>query len=219
MGFIDALFGKRKPTGLTVTMHITEDSYEKSEADKLLERATQKKQDGDLDGAIQCLRDAYVEIAKEDIGYGVETFLRLPMYLQAAGKNDEAWGEFNRMIVEGYPNQMKDRDLIPMDSSVIHDKMRLFLQREGRKDAAVRFGAMSHMYWAMGLNLQGRMDELKEHIGDERLRKEFSRLLKRAKKEDKLEDILKVFNRFAKTLPRIPMGDFAREMDKTIFSK
>src|SRR5262245_45794184 len=102
--------------------------------DALLRAATAKKDEGQIDTAIQLLRQAYQLIALSSIQYPVETFLRLPLYLQRAGKADEAWAELNKLLTNGYPNQPASQQLLPMDHYVIYDKMRLFLQREGNPD-------------------------------------------------------------------------------------
>ncbi len=41
--------------------------------------------------------------------------------LQKAGRNDEAWSEFNRLITTGYPGQIGGL-VLPMDHSQIYDK-------------------------------------------------------------------------------------------------
>jgi len=150
-------------------------------ADNLLKKATEFQKKGEMEKAIRLLRQAYTEIERSKIIYPVQTFLRLPMYLQEHRKTDEAWGEFNRLIMEGYPNQMKDPGLIPMDHSIIYDKMRLFLQREGKNDLAVRFGIFSHIYWAIGLHKQARRRELEEQLSSEALRELVQKLLKKPK--------------------------------------
>ena len=77
----------------------------------LLKKATEQKKSGDINNAILTLKLAYGEIAKTTIEYPVETFLRLPMYLQEAKQNDEAWKEFNKILAYGFPNQIKDKEM------------------------------------------------------------------------------------------------------------
>jgi hypothetical protein len=128
--------------------------------DRLLKEATARKKAGDMDGAIECLRRAYKRISRTRIVYSVNTFLRLPLYLEQARRADEAWSEFNRLLTDGYPNQIRTRDLLPMHHSIIYDKMRLFLQREHHAQRAVKFGVFSHVSWCQGLYYQKRKDEL-----------------------------------------------------------
>ncbi|KKL69963.1 hypothetical protein LCGC14_2109700 [marine sediment metagenome] len=156
---------------------------------RLLHEATQKKERGDIDGAIESLQVAYSAIIKTTMDHTVQTFLRLPLYLQQAGKPDEAWAEFNKLLVSGYPNQLEDRDLWPMTRSQIYDKMRLFLQRENRPDEAIRFGIFSYLSWGEGLDAQGRLTELRQHRSVKSIEKRLGALLKKASKAKKNSDL------------------------------
>lgn len=66
---------------------------------KWLTKAVKYKKDKDFDQAIECLDKAYRLCA----GYPLETvfdnYLRLPAYLQAAGRADEGWGELNKLNI------------------------------------------------------------------------------------------------------------------------
>jgi tetratricopeptide (TPR) repeat protein len=97
---------------------------------QLLKQATARKQAGDLDRAVELLREAYKQIEQGNIGYPVDTFLRLPLYLQQAGRTDEAWQEFNLLLKRAQANEISSPEVAPMECSTIYDKMRLFLQRE-----------------------------------------------------------------------------------------
>ena len=114
-------------------------------ASDLLKMATEKRNAGDINAAIELLRKAYVEIGNDSIVYSVSTFLRLPLYLQQAGHTDEAWREFNLLLTRGFPKQVTNPALLPMEHCQIYDKMRLFLQREKKFDLAVRFGVLSYI--------------------------------------------------------------------------
>ncbi|MEA3436837.1 MAG: hypothetical protein U9R43_10270, partial [Thermodesulfobacteriota bacterium] len=143
--------------------------FKKKDPSKLLKEATAAKQSGNIDEAISLLRAAYKVISKGDIDYGIKTFLRLPLYLQEAKRQEEAWTEFNNLLVKGIPNQSNDPQLVPMNHSEIYDKMRLYLQREGRNSEAVKFGIFSHFSWATGLFLQKRKSEFKGFVSAEAL--------------------------------------------------
>jgi len=184
-----------------------------NDPDNLLKKATEFKKKGEMGKAIRLLRQAYAEIERGEIVYPVQTFLRLPMYLQEFGKSDEAWGEFNRLILEGYPNQMKDPGLVPMDHSIIYDKMRLFLQREGKNDLAVRFGTFSHIYWAIGLHKQTRRQEVEEHLSSDALRELIQGLLKKAKKSERVDELLGVISTQIARFPNIDFSTFAESID------
>jgi hypothetical protein len=185
----------------------------KKEPDTLLKEATAQKNAGDLENAIKLLRETYQEISQGSTIYPVDTFLRLPLYLQEAKRNDEAWREFNILLTKGYPNQMNNPELIPMDHSIIYDKMRLFLQREGKSELAVRFGIFSYLSWAIGLYRQKRNDELKAYASRESLEDTIRKLLKKAKKQDLIEKVSTIVEEQIKHLPNIDFGELAKRID------
>jgi hypothetical protein len=189
----------------------------KKDPDTLLKEATAKKNAEDLENAIKLLREAYQEISKGSVIYPVDTFLRLPLYLQESKRNDEAWREFNILLTKGYPNQMNNRELIPMDHSIIYDKMRLFLQRERKSDLAVRFGIFSYLSWAIGLYRQKRNDELKTYTSRERFEDTIRKLLKKAKKEYLIEKVSTIVEEQIKHLPNIDYGELAKRIDEVVF--
>jgi len=189
----------------------------KKDPDTLLKEATAKRKAGDLENAIKLLKDAYKEIGNGSTIYPVNTFLRLPLYLQEAKRNDEAWREFNLLLTKGYPNQMNNPELIPMDHSIIYDKMRLFLQREGKSELAVKFGIFSYLSWAIGLYRQKRKDELKAYTSRETFEETIRKLLKKAKKEDLVEKISAIIEEQIKRLPNIDFGELAKRIDGIIF--
>ena len=188
----------------------------RKDPDKLLADATAKKKAGDMDAAIDCLRNAYKEIAKTSINYAVPTYLRLPLYLQHANRNDEAWSEFNKLIAEGHPNQMRTRELLPMDHSQIYDKMRLFLQREKQARKAVKFGVFSHLSWAQGLYFQGRKDELKHYISRQSIDDLLEKLLKKAKRTDMKDNLLGVIMMNIKNFPSISYAKLGKIIDQAL---
>ena len=166
------LFGNR-------SANVGTPASESSDVDSLLKHATAQKRCGDLVGAIRTLQLAYRKIASGPITYSVDTFLRLPLYLQEAGRNDEAWSEFNRLIVEGHPNQLIDSGVQAMENSKVYDKMRLFLQREGNYVEAIVFGALSMLAVTRGLYLQKRQGELAKFVSRKRIEAKLEPLLKK----------------------------------------
>lgn len=130
-------------------------------ADDLLKQAAARKDAGDLDGAIRLLRDAYDDICRANALFPVEFFLRLPAYLHQAGKAREAWQEFSDLLFLGYPNQTRDIGLVAQDRAKIFDKMRLFLEADGKPDLAAIFGVFSRVCKGIGLHYEGRTKELK----------------------------------------------------------
>ena len=63
-----------------------------------LKLATKAKKDGDLLKAIDILIKTYQDISSTEWAYPVETYLRLPMYMQEAGQIKEAWQYFHYLL-------------------------------------------------------------------------------------------------------------------------
>ena len=105
-----------------------------SESYKLLRKATKLKKEGAIESAIEALRTAYAKSKEDGTECEIDDCLRLPNYLRLAGRNDEAWEEYNRLLLE-YRT--------PLEQWKIYDKMRLHLQREQKPERAVIFGIFS----------------------------------------------------------------------------
>lgn len=183
---------------------------------KLLQQATAEKKSGNIEDAICTLQEAYREISRTSIDYTIDAFLRLPHYLQLANRPDEAWREFNRLLVEGYPNQFRTSELLPMDHSVIYDKMRLFLQREHRSREAVKFGIFSHLLWAIGLNNQSRKQELRSHMAKSAVRTMLLEHLKKARMEDLFPELQESFNKHTAKFPRMNFPLLGRDINSLL---
>ena len=98
--------------------------------DDLLKTATKEKESGNYEQACIYLKQAYATMDQSPVWFTVETYLRLPSYLQMAGKPKEAWEAFEQLIKNGYPHQPIAPGLKAFDLATTFDKMRLFLQRE-----------------------------------------------------------------------------------------
>lgn len=129
---------------LTATV-VTRTSKTDMEIRELLKAATAAKATNPQ-AAIASLRTAYRKIALADTVYPIETFLRLPMYLQAAGRAGEALEELERLFLAGYPNQSTEDAFRLGDQAAVCDKKRLVLQREKRYTEALPIGVLS---WAL----------------------------------------------------------------------
>lgn len=67
-------------------------------ADELLKQATSLKADGEWDDAIRALREAYAILGDDIVNYSIATALRLPLYLQQAGRFAESMEEFQALL-------------------------------------------------------------------------------------------------------------------------
>lgn len=185
------------------------DAYER--AYPYLRKATQLKKEGDIEAAISSLRTAY-GIAGKDIG--VDERIRLPQYLQIAGRNDEAWKEFNDLIIEAGSSQIKE--LAYFDLENIYDKMRLFLQREGRFIDAIGTGVLSYTCFVRAVFFQATSNQkVFTYMREERtkqlafiteegfIEKMVFPLLKKAGKEKYLDDMKTIIFSGVKKLPDV----------------
>ena len=137
--------------------------------DELLKAATQQHDTGDLDSAITTLREALKALSKTDTSYSVSTFTRLPLYLQKAGRFEEAKKEFE-ILLKSSPEQVElefahqtpviIQSLVAMRYSEIYDKIRVAYEREKLFADAAAYNILSMANQCLGLHLQGRKEEL-----------------------------------------------------------
>src|ERR1700677_249632 len=97
----------------------------KDDASTVLKLATSLKNSGRIDDAVSELRRFSLLVAQGKTIFPIDCFLRLPLYLQEAGRRDEAWEEFYKLIKHGYPNRMDDDGVWLYEKGLIYDKMRL----------------------------------------------------------------------------------------------
>lgn len=219
MGLLD-LF-KRKKNNNTQTR---ENSQQNSNVDKvgeLLKQATQLKKDGNINEAVNVLRIANEEMNNSKTEYLVTQYLRLPQYLQQAGFNDEAWGEFNKL---------KLKFTSDLDQSLIEDKMRLFLQREKKFDEAIWMGILSYMHRARHdsflikelksenhFQTKEKVEELKEKYSINGIKKMLTPLLKKANKTDNLEELAFVLEKHLKKIPNINFTQIKSDIKNIVY--
>lgn len=92
------------------------------------------------------------QLIGNDCGQAIEWWLRLPLFLQEAGRFDEAMKEFEALraappVCRGDTSHLKSRDdlnmLLHAEFSVIYDKMRLACNREGLKERETEYRLLS----------------------------------------------------------------------------
>jgi tetratricopeptide (TPR) repeat protein len=186
---------------------VPEKSESEERAGELLKEATQKKNNDDWNGAINCLREAYKQIAQTKISYPIETYLRLPLYLQQAGRYTESFDEFEKLLKNlpakiakefSHISKQEQDGLIAMEASVIYDKMRLASQRENQFTYSVYYQILSNANRAVGLKLQEREKELDRFMAPEFWAKSIEGLLKKTKNQtlsEVLVDKCMIFSR------------------------
>lgn len=118
-----------------------------------LKAATQHKKAGRFDEAISELKSAY------DLAGGaplVKDHLRLPMYLQLAGRADEGWSALNQIML-AHTDTGAQRE--------IADQARIFLEKEGRLTEALKWSAwhycmsVHHARWALLISERLKSDQ------------------------------------------------------------
>lgn len=121
--------------------------------------ATALKSEGDLDGAINLLLQAKTLANQNPISCPIDSWLRLPLFLQQAGRFDEAMAEFNELLENPPITREKDSPLELLvlemlthaDMCAIYDKMRLACDRENRFKESEQYEKLSKKHdreWA-----------------------------------------------------------------------
>jgi hypothetical protein len=129
--------------GLSLTAQLTvHESAEDKRVRELMKAATALSKT-DPNAAVDTFREAAALVSQTVTDYSVDVFLRVPRYLQMAGRQGEAWAEFQRLLQDGYPNMQQGKAARHGMEAAVYDKMRLFLQREKRPAEAVRYGLRS----------------------------------------------------------------------------
>lgn len=188
----------------------------------LLKKATALKKENKIEAAIEALREAYKAIEKSNLDYSEDVYLRLPMYLQAAGRNDEAWAEFNKLIVS-LPQRYSGSVLYMVYSSV-YDKMRLFLQREGKHKEAVIQGVLSYVFVALGRYYQARdLPGQKQEIegansirNREFIEQRMRPLLKKAGKEARINKVVDAIEEEFRFFPKVNRSSLLENVSKML---
>lgn len=188
-----------------------------SDSGALLRGATAHKTAGNLNGAIELLKQFWVAEPFGSSGYGVEAYLKLPMYLQHAGRSDEAWSALNALMT-GYvfSTAKLNEQVLPMMQSEIYDKMRLFWQREGEDSIAVKYGILSHMHWLLGLQRQRTREELRDCASRETIEGVVKPLLRKAKSLHQTTAVCDLVESEVRKLPNVDVNSLGAGVDQLI---
>lgn len=214
-------FTDNSPINIASSSSIIESAEQSSDDNigTLLKKATELKKNGNIDSAIDTLKLAYSEIKKTNTTYLINTFLRLPLYLQEAKRNDEAWKEFNNLLSQGYPNYDRDQEVWPAEEGIIYDKMRLFLQREGKHNLAISFGIFSHLKWTIAIYRQKRNEELKCYQNKTDISEMLKPLLKKAMKDDLVIELVELVSSETANPSKINIAEVKKKIAEIIKTK
>lgn len=125
-------------------------------ADELLSelgrRATQHKRDKNWTAAIECLAMQRTRAQHLDVRLSVDTLLRLPLFLQQAGRFDDAMAEFERLLdqVEDLTTWDLGEKTTPARQAYwaaigrgkIYDKIRVAAKREKHQDLVDEYAGL-----------------------------------------------------------------------------
>lgn len=121
---VDEAIKTGTPTEISGMQLIEVNAVFSSAARNVLMEATALKKEKKYIEACDKLREAYVSDGAENLM--IEDRLRLPMYLQLAGKNDDGWDELNRLNAR-YTDQFSQPR--------IANQMRIFIKKESNERA------------------------------------------------------------------------------------
>jgi len=121
---IDEAIKTGAPTEIEGMQQIDVNAAFSSAARNLLMEATALKREKKYIEACNKLREAYSADGAENLM--IEERLRLPMYLQLAGKSDEGWDELNRLFA---------RHIDQFSQPRIEHQMKIFLRKENNETA------------------------------------------------------------------------------------
>lgn len=135
--------------------------------DDLHREATRHKKT-DLEQAILCLKKAK-RLMKEDDGRLIDQWLRLPLFLQKAGRFDEAMLEFERILKNVRPRVIKQLGFIQQPTRIdlcacseyfkIYDKMRLACEREKLPKRAIEYQLLYEHHKKIHAELSVKLDQ------------------------------------------------------------
>lgn len=201
-------FRKNRRMELEAETRVNDDLYRKY--NDLMKEATALKKAAKFEEAAEKIREAYKSAKENNLTLTVKDYLKLPPYLQKAGKNDDAWGWFNDLIRTFASD--------PMSLSQIYEKMGLFRERENNTKDAIKYRVLSSLHWCLGLHeqitqhgLTERKQELtqcKKNIADD-----YGVMLKKAGCEDLENDLKKIIEKHMSDFPNIRMPDVVRDIN------
>jgi tetratricopeptide (TPR) repeat protein len=184
----------------------------------LMKESTTLKKAGKFEEAIEKIKEAYKEAQEKNLTLTAKDYLKLPPYLQKAGKNDEAWAWFNGLIRTFASD--------PMALSQIYEKMGLFREREKNPKDAIKYSVLSNMYWCIGLHEQitqygftDRKTELKERKENITDGYGMWQLLETAGYLHLEKDLKKIIKEHMKEFPNIRIPDVVRDINKLMSEK
>ncbi|MBZ0330857.1 hypothetical protein KZO25_11080 [Halomonas sp. ANAO-440] len=176
---------------------------QEQQINSLHKQATAAAGDKDFASAVTHLEEAQQLMATASVDYEVERYLRLPNYLQQAGRMADAEAIFEELLATRQQGH---------EQAAIHNQMRIAYNREKRYDLAFLHG-MQHILW--------RCVDYAEQDGApegwqsrEYWAPELEKLLKRAKRPDLREAALEALTPFLVEPGRETLASTMRAMQE-----
>lgn len=120
---------------------------------ELQRQATCHKDAKDWDSAIDCLRKSEQLTKEIDFGFSMATYLRLPLFLQKAGRFDDAMQEFERLLGKidqrikrqfSHKGAKVRRKLAHAERATTYEKMALVCKRQKLPEMAAKYRALEN---------------------------------------------------------------------------
>lgn len=135
--------------------------------------ATRLKSEGDIHQAVSCLEEIWVAVWDSSIGYDAKLLVRLPMYLQHAGRFSEAEQRFQTLlkVAEKYARKAsKDHDLAELyapflENSFLHDvyhAMRIAYKRAKKTEVSNEYADLANKHYDIAQGYANRMQDVRD---------------------------------------------------------
>jgi outer membrane biosynthesis protein TonB len=139
-------------------------------AGKLIKEAASLQAKKDFDAAIALLREAYDLMERAATISPIDNYLKLPQYLEKAGRFGEAATEYEALLA-GAPARVarehdelegeKAKGFVAMERRAIYKAMQPAYRKADRLEEAILFGLLEHASWCAGLQYKKRGQELR----------------------------------------------------------
>lgn len=131
----------------------------------LLEEADRRASEGEVEEAIDRVREALDLATNSRVISALEHYLRLPLLLQCTGRLEEAREEFRRLLEEGYSGQLDNQSVQWTERGLIHDAMRRAFVREGNPAEAALQEGLAYLAEGYGRFLNSGQEEPDVQVG------------------------------------------------------
>lgn len=131
---------------------------------ELLDEARRLESTGNVKGALDRVRTALQKADDPHVVTTLEEHLRLPLLLQQAGHLEAARDAFDRLLDEGYSDQLDIPTVRWHERGLIYDAMRRAFNRSGRPAEAALYEGLSYLADAYGRFLDTHRADYEQHI-------------------------------------------------------